>query len=149
MNKKPARNKTVDEIEIEILSLRNKKLNDRIDNICNLVDLEWNGMMTREELVYRLTELCEKKHIVIELNKELSYRFVEAKYYEQAIKEGKSGRGKMNGGNGYFLQYWEHDEWVDVTDLTDLKIWEYNKLVDEIQKHYPDYPIEYLEGRFV
>ena len=28
-------------------------------------------------------------------------------------------------------------------------LWEYNELVDELHKHYPDYPIEYLEGRFV
>ena len=40
-------------------------------------------------------------------------------------------------------------DFVDVEDLTELKIWEYNKLVDELEKHYPDYPIEHLEGRFV
>ena len=40
------------------------------------------------------------------------------------------------------------DDWVQVEDLTELKIWEYNKLVDELHKHYPDYPIEHLEGRF-
>jgi hypothetical protein len=43
----------------------------------------------------------------------------------------------------------EQDDWVQVEDLTELKIWEYNKLVDELHKHYPDYPIEHLEGRFV
>ncbi len=41
------------------------------------------------------------------------------------------------------------DDWVQVEDLTELRVWEYNKLVDELNKHYPDYPIEYLEGRFV
>ena len=41
------------------------------------------------------------------------------------------------------------DDWVQVEDLTELKVWEYNKLVDELHKHYPDYPIEHLEGRFV
>ena len=52
--------------------------------------------------------------------------------------------------NGIYLQanYIQND-WVDVEDLTELKIWEYNKLVDELEKHYPDYPIEHLEGRFV
>ena len=41
------------------------------------------------------------------------------------------------------------DDWVQVEDLTELKVWEYNELVNELQEHYPDYPIEYLEGRFV
>ena len=40
-------------------------------------------------------------------------------------------------------------DWVQVEDLTELAVWEYNKLVDELEKHYPDYPIEYLEGRFI
>ena len=41
------------------------------------------------------------------------------------------------------------DDWVQVEDLTELKVWEYNELVNELQEHYPDYPIEHLEGRFV
>tara|TARA_Y100001951_G_scaffold70488_1_gene57310 strand:- start:165 stop:479 length:315 start_codon:yes stop_codon:yes gene_type:complete len=41
------------------------------------------------------------------------------------------------------------DNWVDVSDLTDFTVGEYNQLVEELHKHYPDYPIEYLEGRFV
>ena len=40
-------------------------------------------------------------------------------------------------------------DFVDVEDLTELAVWEYNKLVDELEKHYPDYPIEHLEGRFI
>ena len=35
---------------------------DKLDHICDLVDLEWNGMITRDELVRRLTAICEKKH---------------------------------------------------------------------------------------
>ena len=52
--------------------------------------------------------------------------------------------------NGIYLQanYIQND-WVDVEDLTEHKIWEYNKLGDELEKHYPDYPIEHLEGRFI
>ena len=42
-----------------------------------------------------------------------------------------------------------HQDWVQVEDLTELAVWEYNKLVDELEKRYPDYPIEHLEGRFV
>ena len=38
---------------------------------------------------------------------------------------------------------------IDVSDLSDLTIYQYNELVDELNKHYPDYPIEHLEGRFI
>ena len=41
------------------------------------------------------------------------------------------------------------DNWCQVEDLTELRVWEYNQLVDELNKHYPDYPIERLESRFV
>ena len=41
------------------------------------------------------------------------------------------------------------EDWVQVEDLTELKIWEYNELVRELLVHFPDYPIECLEGRFV
>ena len=46
------------------------------------------------------------------------------------------------------MQYGQ-DDWVQVEDLTELRVWEYNELVDEIHEHFPDYPIERLEGRFV
>ena len=42
-----------------------------------------------------------------------------------------------------------YDDWIGVSDLTELTEFEYNALVEELHKHYPDYPIEYLEGRFV
>ena len=38
---------------------------------------------------------------------------------------------------------------IEVSDLCDLTIYEYNELVDELNKHYPNYPIERLEGRFI
>ena len=41
------------------------------------------------------------------------------------------------------------DNWVQVEDLTDLRVYEYNTLVDELNKYYPDYPLERLESRFV
>ena len=41
------------------------------------------------------------------------------------------------------------NNWVDVEDLTDLKVWEYAELVIQLEKHYTDYPIEHLEGRFI
>ena len=42
-----------------------------------------------------------------------------------------------------------YDNWYEVEDLTEMKVWEYNKLVESLNYHYPDYPIEYLESRFV
>jgi hypothetical protein len=33
---------------------------DRVDHICRLVDLEWNGMITRDELARRLNQLTDK-----------------------------------------------------------------------------------------
>ena len=53
---------------------------------------------------------------------------------------------------GIYLQskFKEMDmDFVDVEDLTELKIWEYNRLVRNIEVHYPDYPIEHLEGSFI
>ncbi len=43
-----------------------------------------------------------------------------------------------------------YDDWIEVSDLTELTVWEYNALVDELNTYYPDYyPINKLEGRFV
>ncbi len=91
-----------------------------------------------DEMLLERTRYRVAAYPVIELNKEMRYRCIEAK-----IK----GTDKI----GYFLQYrwWQDDEWTDVTDLTELKIWEYNDLVDELNRLYPEYPIERLDGRFV
>ena len=109
-------------------------MEEKIQKALNqLTDEEVDDILL-ERAKYRL-----EKYPVIKLNKEMSYRCVEAKTY-----------GKHEG-KGYFLQFkwWEQDEWIDVSDLTELPVWEYNKLVDALNKHYPDYPIEHLEGRFV
>ena len=92
----------------------------------------------RESLKKREQYIKDKEQPVIELNKEMSYRVVENEV------------GEVNG-KGYYLQFkwWQDEEWIDVTDLSEMKVWEYNELVDKLNKHYPDYPIEYLEGRFV
>ena len=106
---------------------------DKLEHICDLVDLEWNGMITRDELVRRLTALVDKT--IIEIS-DVQYRVTQ---------------WKDRGDNGLYLESIQsgQDDWVQVEDLTELRIWEYNKLVDELNKHYLDYPIEYLEGRFV
>ena len=109
-------------------------MEEKIQKALNqLTDEEVDDILL-ERAKYRL-----EKYPVIKLNKEMSYRCVEAKTY-----------GKHEG-KGYFLQYkwWQDDEWNDVTDLSELKIWEHAELVNALHKHYPDYPIEHLEGRFV
>ena len=92
----------------------------------------------RESLKKREQYIKDKEQPVIELNKEMSYRVVENEV------------GEVNG-KGYFLQFkwWQDEEWGDVTDLSEMKVWEYNELVDKLNKVFPEYPIEYLEGRFV
>ena len=37
----------------------------------------------------------------------------------------------------------------EVEDLTDLTIYQYEQLVSKLNKHYPEYPINFLEGRFI
>ena len=105
------------------------------------------NMLSDDELKRKLKKreqyIEENEKPIITPNKEMSYRCVEQTVTDDNTNEILS--------EGIILQFkwWQDDEWIDVTDLTDLKIWEYNKLVDELNKHYPDYPIEYLEGRFV
>ena len=38
---------------------------------------------------------------------------------------------------------------VQVSDLTELKVWQYNQLVNRLLMHYPDYKIDKLEGKFI
>ena len=38
---------------------------------------------------------------------------------------------------------------VEVSDLTELKIWQYNELFKQLMVHYPDCEIDRLEGRFI
>ena len=111
----------------------------KLDRIKSFVKIEQKGTITAKEAIENIAEILEVQPI-IKLNKEMSYRVVEAMNGEYlCIQE------------GYILQFkwWQDDEWIDVTDLTELKVWEYNKLVESLHKHYPEYPIEYLEGRFV
>ena len=41
------------------------------------------------------------------------------------------------------------DQWVEVMDLTELTVIEYNELVKILNEKYPDYNIKQLTGRFV
>ena len=38
---------------------------------------------------------------------------------------------------------------VQVTDLTELKVYQYNELITKLNKYYPDYNINKLEGKFI
>ena len=38
---------------------------------------------------------------------------------------------------------------VQISDLTELKVWQYNELVKQLFVHYPDYDIDKLEGKFI
>ena len=37
------------------------------------------------------------------------------------------------------------DNEVQVSDLTDMKVWEYNELVSKIKKQYPEFKINVLK----
>ena len=108
----------------------------KLDRVKSFVKIEQKGTITAKEAIENIAEILEVQPI-IKLNKEMNYRCIE---YDN-----------QTDGKGYFLQYkwWQDDEWYDVTDLSEMRIWEYNDLVDKLNKHYPDYPIEHLEGRFV
>ena len=110
-----------------------------------------NDETLREVLKIREQYIKEKEIPIVELNKELSYRVVEVKYDSCNDKERWNTSLMHVKHINCILQYkwWEDDEWIDVIDLTELKVWEYNTLVDKLNKVFPKYPIEYLKGRFV
>lgn len=50
------------------------------------------------------------------------------------------------------ILYWSEygiEELEEISDLTELKVWQYQELVKQIKKHYPNYNIEYLKGKFI
>ena len=64
---------------------------------------------------------------------------------------------RINGIEGYY--YIEEDAliytcddidgYVEVSDLADLTIYQYNELAKNIWVHYPSFDMEKLEGRFI
>ena len=101
------------------------------DKISDLVDSYIDDNKTDDELIEKLLELVGKEIIRVS---EMEYTVYESGNYKMYLccREIHSTGG-----------------WVDVTDLTELKVWEYNLLVDKLNLHYPEYPIERLESRFV
>ena len=109
------------------------KKKTRIESIVDLVDCHLDEEITKDELIEKLMKVIGKPIIKIS-------------EMEFVVNEWK--------GNVYLncrstFKDGTKDNWVDVEDLTDFTVGEYNHLVDELNKHYPDYPIKRLEGRFV
>ena len=122
----------------------------KLDRVKSFIEIKQKGTITAEEAIENIAEILEVTPIV-ELNRELSYRVVEVKYDSCNDKEMWNTSLMHVKHINYILQYkwWQDDEWIDVIDLTELKVWEYNELVDRLNKVFPEYPIECLEGRFV
>jgi len=101
------------------------------DRISDLVNSYIDDSITDDELIEKLLKLVGKEIIKIS---EMEYTVYESSNncIHLCCREIHSTGG-----------------WVDVTDLTELKVWEYNLLVDKLSVHYPEYPIERLESRFV
>ena len=121
------------EKQMKKTAARKKK---RWEVVCDLVDCWIDEEITQDELVDKLMKLVGKPIITIS---EMEYTV-----YEQ----GNTYKGLFLCCRAKCIDGTK-DNWVDVTDLTELKIWEHAELVDELNKHYPDYPIERLESRFV
>ena len=107
-----------------------ERLEDKIDHITRLVDLEWNGQITRSELVRRLTDIVKKEKKL----KRIKVDDIEGCYYIE---------------NNELLFIDDSIDECQVSDLTELKVWQYNVLVRALNKHYPDYKIKLLTGRFI
>ena len=109
------------------------KKKTRIESIVDLVDCHLDEEITKDELIEKLMTLIGKPIIKIS---EMEFIVNEWKgnLYLNCRSTFKDGT---------------KDNWVDVSDLTDFTVCEYNDLECALSIHYPDYPIEYLEGRFV
>ena len=104
-----------------------------VERIRDLVDCHIEGEIKEDELVEKLMTIVGKP-------------IIKVSEVEFIVSEWK--------GNLYLESRQETTEgcknnWVQVEDLTDFTAGEYNDLVTQLNEVYPDYPIEYLEGRFV
>jgi len=123
----------------------------KLNRICDLVDCYIDEEITQDELVDKLVRLAGKPIITISEMEYTVYENTEnfiAKHSEDyglflCSRERKAEWAMKDGVVN------TRSDWVDVTDLTELKVWEYNLLVEKLNIHYPHYSIETLEGRFV
>ena len=109
------------------------KKKERWEVICDLVDCWIDDEITKDEFEDKLFKLVGKPIIKIS----------EMEYIVREWKDNLYLECRATCVDGV------RDNWVQVSDLTDFTVGEYNSLVGELHKHYPDYPIEHLEGRFV
>ena len=138
-------NKFINENEYKI-----SKVN-RYDGTINIIvtPKKRNCKVCRKVFVTNNTEYLSwktKDELVEKLMKVIGKPIIKISEMEFVVNEWKDGlylncRSTMTDGT--------KDNWVDVSDLTDFTVCEYNELVDELNRLYPDYPIEHLEGRFV
>ena len=105
----------------------------RIDRICDLVDCWVDEKITQDELVEKLMTVVGKPIIKVS-----EIDFIVSEWEGNVYLE---SRQQLSDGS--------KDNWVQVEDLNDLTVYEYNDLVTQLNEVYPDYPIEHLEGRFV
>ena len=115
------------------------KKKTRWEVVCDLVDCWIDEEITKDELIKKLIRIAGKPIINIS---EMEYK----------VNEWKNDATNVT---NVYLEcrntdiHGQKSNWVQVEDLTELKVWEYNMLVNELHTQYPDYPIEHLEGRFV
>tara|TARA_R110002020_G_scaffold354372_1_gene567147 strand:- start:481 stop:840 length:360 start_codon:yes stop_codon:yes gene_type:complete len=119
--------------------MKKAKKKEKIEIVADLVDCYLVSEITEDELVKKLMWVVDKPMIKIS---EMEYIVTKWKGTEDVYDK-------------YQLEcrstdvHGQKSNWVQVEDLTELRVWEYNKLVGKLKKHYPDYAIVYLEGRFV
>ena len=106
----------------------------KLDRVKSFVKIEQKGTITAKEAIENIAEILEV-YPIIKIS-EMEYKVSEWKDNVYLESRNTDIHGQKS-------------DWGQVEDLTELKVWEYNELVDEFKEHYRDYPIEYLEGRFV
>ena len=138
MKKAPAK-KIASDINSILSVVKPAKKKERWEVVCDLVDCWIYEEITKDELIRKLIMVAGKPIIWIS---EVEYK----------VSEWKNDATNVT---NVYLEcrntdiHGQKSDWVQVEDLTELRVWEYNDLVERLHEHYPDYPIEYLKGRFV
>lgn len=136
MKKKPAKKTITYETRKDMFMdnpVKEASKKTRIDRICDLVDCWIDKEITQDELVEKLMTVVGKPIIKVS-----EIDFIVSEWEGNVYLE---SRQQLSDGT--------RDNWVQVEDLNDLTVYEYNDLVTQLNEVYPDYPIEHLEGRFV
>ena len=113
--------------------MKKAKKKEKIEIVADLVDCYLVSEITEDELIKKLMWVVDKPMIEIS-----EVEYIVTKWEGNIYLECRST--DIHG---------QKSDWVQIEDLTDFTVGEYNDLVSELHKHYPDYAIEHLEGRFV